>query len=269
MARPSAINKLQESPSEGKKNWLAYGDSGVGKTVLGGTSNGLLITTEAAGSESAKAFGSTADEWVVDSWEELQQAYEWLKKEGHKEFDWVVPDSITEIESLCFDYTLRQAHEANSNRSLDIPAVQDYQTVYIRMQKLVDAFCRLPVNTLFTAQLMLLDRVNEDDEEYQEALPLVGSTKNGVVSRKICGKVTVVGYLSVQKPKKSEEDPNPQPYRRLWTEKSARMFAKDRHDTFGRYVDNPNILEMAAAVDERIAKGEKKAKKTTAKGKAA
>lgn len=264
--RPKAITSLADASSSGKKNWLVYGDSGVGKTVLAGTSNGLIISAEPAATESAKALGSKADEWQVDTWEELREAYEWLKSGGHREYEWVTVDSITEMEQHCFGYTLEQAHNQNSNRSVDIPAVQDYQTVYIREQKLIDAFCRLPVNVLFTAQLMMLDRTNEDDEDYQEALPLVGSTKNGVVSRKICAKVTLVGLLTVQKPKKSEENPNPQPFRRLWTEKSARFFAKDRHDTFGRYIDNPNILEMDAEVERRKIEGEKKpAKKAAAK----
>lgn len=267
--RPKAITSLADSPAEGKKNWLCYADSGVGKTVLGGTSNGLIISAEPAATESAKAFGSTADEWQVDTWEELREAYDYLKGGGYNDYDWAVIDSITEMEQHCFEYTLRLAHEANSNRSLDIPAVQDYQTVYIREQKLIDAFCRLPINVLFLAQLMLLDRTNEDDEEYQEALPLIGSTKNGVVARKVCGKVTLVGLLSVQKRKKSDEDPDPQPFRRMWTEKSKQFFAKDRHDTFGRYVDSPNILEMSEAVDERVAKAGAKASKTTAAKKTA
>lgn len=265
MARPKAIVNLQDSPSEGKRNWLIYGDSGVGKTVLAGTcadsnTRGLLIMAEAAGGESAKAFGSVADEWVVESWEELQSAYDYMKKEGHSVYDWCVVDSLTEMEQLCFEYTLRQAHEANSNRSLDIPAVQDYQTVYIREQKLVDAFNRLPVNMLYTAQPMRLSLTDEDDEEYTLLLPLMGSTKNGVVAQKVCGKVTLVGYLEARtrKVKDGEGDDAKdvsEEYRRLWTIKAKRMFAKDRHDTFGRYVDEPNIISMNEAVEARIARG--------------
>ena len=74
--RPTAITSLAEAPDDGKLNWLVYAKSGDGKTVLSGTApRSLFLTTEAAGTESAKAFGSTADEWVCDSWADLQEAF--------------------------------------------------------------------------------------------------------------------------------------------------------------------------------------------------
>jgi hypothetical protein len=273
--RPSAIVNLQETDNDGKRNWLIYGDSGVGKTVLAGTCadsdhKGLLIMAEAAGSESAKAFGSVADEWVVETWEDLQAAFDYMKADGHKVYDWCVVDSLTEMEQLCFEYTLRKAHEANSNRSLDIPAVQDYQTVYIREQKLVDAFNRLPVNMLYTAQPMRLGLTDEDDDDYDMLLPLMGSTKNGVVAQKVCGKVTLVGYLearvrSVTQGEGESAKKTKVPFRRLYTQKTQRMFAKDRHDTFGEYIDDPNIIAMNEAVEARIAQGARGTAKSTAK----
>jgi ATP/maltotriose-dependent transcriptional regulator MalT len=52
--RPTAITSLKETPSEGKRNWLIYAPSGIGKTVLAGTApNNLFLTVEAAGTESA------------------------------------------------------------------------------------------------------------------------------------------------------------------------------------------------------------------------
>lgn len=259
MALPKAITTLQESDGAGSKNWLIYGESGIGKTVLAGTApRALFLTVEAAGTESAKAFGSTAKEWVINSWDELNEAYRWLKSEGKNHFDWIVVDSLSEMEELCWKQTLEEAHAANSSRSLFQPAIQDYQVVGNKIKKLVDAFNRLPINVIFTAQVMRVEMQDPDDEDEQikRLMPLVGSVNNGVISGKICGMVTLVGLLLVRQPPKPEDGPRPDPFRRLVLRGSKTWVAKDRHDAFGRWVDNPNIAEMVAAVEGRKARGD-------------
>lgn len=254
MARPKAITSLKDSPTQGKRNWLIYADSGTGKTVLAGTApKALFLTVEAAGTESAKALGSAADEWVVSDWKTLQEAYNWLKQEGVHEYEWVLVDSVSEMEELCWKDHLQEAHEANSNRSLYQPAIQDYQIISNKIKRLVDSFNRLPINVLYTAQTMRLEIENEETDDDTTLLsPLLG-TRNGVLSQKVCAMVTLVGLLRVQTPKDKEVEP----YRRLWLQGSRRYTAKDRHDTFPRYLDTPNIEEMADAVTKRQEKMEK------------
>src|SRR5690242_5992940 len=128
--RPTAITKLSETDSTGKRNWLIYAESGKGKTVLAGTApKGLFLTTEAAGTESAKAFGSEADEWVCDDWATLQEAFRYLKDGGATEYDWVIMDSLTEMQELCWRDQLEEAKKQNSNRSIFQAAIQDYAIV--------------------------------------------------------------------------------------------------------------------------------------------
>jgi hypothetical protein len=256
--RPTAITSLAETDNaSGKKNWLVYAESGKGKTVLAGTApNGLFLTTEAAGTESAKAFGSKNDEWVCDDWATLQEAFRWLRDGGGcSEYDWVIMDSLSEMEELCWRDQLETAAAGNSSRSEFQAAIQDYAIVDNKIKKLVDAFNRLPVNVLYTAQVMNLGMEDEDGDDYTLRLPLVGRTKGGApLSNKICGKVTVVGLLHVKQDGDEE-------IRRLITSAGQTWIAKDRHDTFGRYVDNPDIAEMVAAVDARLAEGSTHAEK--------
>jgi phage nucleotide-binding protein len=257
--RPSAIRNLQDiaDDSKGRKNWLVYGDSGAGKTVLAGTApKALFLTVEAAGTESAQAFGSSADELVVDTWNQFQEYYEWLKNGGCKDYDWVIPDSISELEEICFPQVMAEQRTKNKARSAEVPGMDTYQIVYLRMRRMIDAFNRLPVNVLYTAHAMRLAVDDEDGEESTLLLPLVGSTKNGVLSQKICGKMTLVGYLNVR-----GADSKTGGDRRLWTASTDRMFAKDRHHTFGRYVENPNIAEMVEAVGNRGTAQPKRKKK--------
>lgn len=258
--RPRAITSVQDTPSAGKRNWLIYAPSGVGKTVLAGTApNALFLTVEAAGTESAKAFGSTADEWVCDDWATLGEAFDYLKNGGHKDYEWVILDSLTEMQEICWKAQLEEGKSNNSSRSIYQAALQDYGIVDNKIKSLVDAFNRLPVNILYTAQQFGIGAEDEDGDDITFRLPAVGRTKNGApLSNLICGKVTMVGLLGTIKEADDYEV-------RLVTQAGETWMAKDRHDTFGPFVDNPNIAEMAAAVDARQAKGS--ASKTTPKKK--
>lgn len=245
MARPTAITKLKDSTVQGKRNWLIYGPSGTGKTVLAGTApKSLFLTVEAAGTESAKAFGSDADEWVIETWSELEKAYEWLKKEGHKSYEWVIPDSITEMEELCWKDHLESIGKKFEAR------IQDYGIVDRKIKGMVDSFNRLPVNVLYTAQQAAWADEDEDGDDINKVLPALGRAKNGwPLSNLICGKVTLIGLLTVVEDDEDEE--GEEEIRRLWVRGGDRWTAKDRHDTFGKYIDRPHIGEMNEAVTAR------------------
>lgn len=243
MARPKAIVKLEDQPSKGNRNWLIYAPSGVGKTVLAGTApKALFLTVEAAGTESAKAFGSTADEWLIGSWDELVEAYEWIKKEGYKFYEWIILDSITEMEEMCWNSQLEAIGKEYEAR------IQDYGIVDRKLKKLVDRFNRLPVNVLYTAQMAAFETEDEDGDEINKVLPAIGRAKSGwPLSNLICGKVTLIGLLV------AKEDDDGDEFRRLYVHGGLGWVAKDRHDTFGKFIDSPNIPEMAEAVDARQA----------------
>lgn len=257
MARPQAITKLADQPSKGNRNWLIYAPSGIGKTVLSGTApRALFLTTEAAGTESAKAFGSDAEEWVINSWDELMKAYEWIKKEGYKLFEWIIIDSLTEMEEMCWNSHLESIGKEFEAR------IQDYGIVDRKIKKLVDKFNRLPVNVLYTAQMAAMLTEDEDGDEVNKVLPALGRAKGGwPLSNLICGKVTLIGLLTVH------EDDDDNEFRRLWVHGGEKYVAKDRHDAFPKYIDNPDIPSMVSSVDERQASAGPKTATTTKKKK--
>lgn len=253
-ARPKAITKLSEGASY--RNWLIYGDSGVGKTVFAGTApKALILTVEAEGTESARAMGSDAEEWVCDTWEDLQEAFDWLKSGGLAHYEWVVIDSLSEMEELCWrSHLAKMAKDKPGTRSIDKPALEDYQIVQNRIKRLVDQFNRLKINVLYTAQVMRRSVEDEDGDDVELRQPLLGSQRNGILSQKVCGMVTLVGLLVTTKADEEEDVPAG---RRLWVAGSERYLAKDRHDTFDRYVQNPNVREMDEAVKARKGSGKK------------
>jgi len=246
--RPAAITKLSETDSTGKRNWLIYGKAGDGKTVLAGTApKAIFLTVEAAGTESAKGFGSEADEWVIDTKKELDAAYDFFKRgPGCKEYEWALLDSLSEIEEVFWRHV---QGESNNQK------IQDYGTVATMIKKEVERWNRLQVNVLYTAQTMQLDQETDDGDEYTLTLPSMG-TKNGVLSQRICAKTTLNGLLTVRS-RKTED--GKETVRRLYVRGNRSFVAKDRHllaEESG-YIENPDITKMAAQATRITTKKEK------------
>lgn len=243
--RPRAITSLQSSPTRGRRNWIIYADSGVGKSVIAASApNGLVLCSEIGALEGARELGYDPDEWVVDSYDKFAEAYEWLADGGAREYDWVSVDSITETEEIIWKDELDSNYAMNPRRSPFNPALQDYPTVWNRTKEIINLFNRLPVSVLYTATAM---RISAEDEENEETItklmPMIGSPNRGDLSQKFCAKATLVGLLRTRKGKKGKLT------RRLYLEANKRWIAKSRHPSLGRFVDNPSIDEMVSIID--------------------
>jgi hypothetical protein len=209
-------------------NWCVYGDSGVGKTVLGGTlPNAMFLSTE-PGTISAKRQGSTAKVRQIKNWEQLRAAYAWLRKGDHG-FDWVVMDSATSMQHLALRAILDAAVADNPARDLDIPAIQDHQKWQNMFKRFVNMFNDLPVNVLWTATTMR----KEDEEGDDIILPDIQGKGYGM-SQFFCATMHLVTYLSVQAEGKGKDRTK---FRRLLAETDPPYFGKDRYNVLIPYVD--------------------------------
>lgn len=244
-----------------KFNWLVYGNSGAGKSVLAGTApKGIMLTTEPEGAASAKARGSTNDELKIETWQQFLEVTDWMEAEGHKEYEWAQPDGLTELEELAWAAIMLGSNTPRAiTGGFRQKSRNDYPLVWDAIKRVVDRWNRMPINVLWTAQTMRVDSETEDGEDTTLLLPLVGSTKRGDLAMRICGTMTLVGLL-----REHRDEEAGKVARRLHTRATDRWVAKDRHDTFGRYVSSPNIETMQASVMERLAvAGERKARKRT------
>jgi hypothetical protein len=60
---------------------MFYGDAGVGKTVAAGTApKALILSFDVEGTESARNFGSSADEWPIETWLDYVEAYRYFSE---------------------------------------------------------------------------------------------------------------------------------------------------------------------------------------------
>lgn len=200
MGLPASIIDLQDEDEY--VNLLVYADSGVGKTVFAGSDEDVLfIAPEDNGTLSAKRFGSSAKKWKVNSWDDIVEAYDWLYQEEPIPFNWVIMDSLTEMQSMCMRKVLDEAIEMNPSRDPDVPQLQDWQPYFLRFERLVKAFNDLPVNVLYTA----LQQDEEDEDGNKFVLPMIQG-KGTQFSKKVCGWMTSIGNMKVIRKKIGADD---------------------------------------------------------------
>jgi hypothetical protein len=260
--RPSAIVALQGGARPVYRNWLFYSEPGVGKTVLAGTApRCLILSHDVEGTESARAFGSTADEWQVETWADYEDALEYLQSgSGCTDYEWVVSDNISTLEEHAWARTMGEGRKRNKKRPEYKPALGDYPVVWNMMKKHVADFNRLPINVIYTANAMRIASFDaETEEEHDQLMPLVGSPKRGDTSARICASVSLVGLL--REVRRDGEVRG----RRLYLEGSDFWVAKSRYPAMGPFINNPNIPRMAkvatTGVPLKTAKRSKRAAK--------
>lgn len=260
--RPNAIVALQGGARPVYRNWLVYSEPGVGKTVLAGTApRGLILSYDIEGTESARALGSTADEWQIETWMEYLDALAYLQLgSGCTDYDWVTSDNLSTLEEHAWAYTMGEGRKRNKKRPEYKPALGDYPIVWNMMKRHVAEFNRLPINVIYTANAMRIESFDsETEEERSQLMPLIGSPKRGDTSSRICASVSLVGLLREVKRDGVTRG------RRLYVEGSDFWVAKSRYPALVPYVSSPTIPRMAkvatTGVPLKTAKRSKRAAK--------
>ncbi len=222
---PSEVLDIQDEDEY--VNLLIYGDSGVGKTVLAGSDDDVLfIAPEDNGTLSAKRFGSTAKKWKIHGWDDIVAAYNWLYELDPIPFNWIVLDSLTEMQDMCMRKILEEGMEMNPSRDPDTPQLQDWIPYQNRFMRLVKSFNSLPVNTLYTA----LQMEEETEEGDTIVLPMMQG-KGTQYAKKVASTMTSFGRISVQRKRTGkDEDDHPiyEEYRIIQWKASKSVMAKDR-----------------------------------------
>jgi hypothetical protein len=222
---PSNIISLQDEDEA--YNLLIYADSGVGKTVFAGSDDDVLfIAPEDNGTLSAKRMGSSAQKWKVNGWDDISASYKWLNSLETIPFNWIVLDSLTEMQDMCMMQILKEGVEMNPGRDPDVPQLQDWQPYFRRVERMIKSFNDLPVNVLYTA----LQMDEENDEGDRVVLPMIQG-KGTQYSKKVCGWMTSFGHMRVaRKPAGVDEEGNKkyEEYRVIQWKASKTVMAKDR-----------------------------------------
>jgi hypothetical protein len=230
-------------------------DAGWGKTVFGGSDEGVLfLTCDPEGTLSAAAMGSSAEEWPIKTFKDLDEAYRWLRDEGHKEFKWACVDTVGGAQRILQRSALDASYAAQpAKRDPDVPSMDVHQKAQIQTIKFVMQFNDLPMNVLYTAHPYNL----EDAEGEPYILPYVHGGR-GEVAQQVLGHMNVAGYGVMA------EDDNGREVRRVYFRNTGPYRGKDRFNKLPRYIDKPTLAQVREIIETPAARPVRKtaAKKT-------
>lgn len=172
-------------------NFLVFGGSGSGKTVLGGSDDKVLfISTEAEGTISSRRLGSTGRQVICKHWDNVDAFYEkaarWAETDTGIPFNWFVFDSITVGQDLLMDKILE-------DKGKEVEEWPEYRRNQKLLLRTVKQFNALPVNMLWLA----LDRLETDPDGDDFYCPEIHG-KGYSIAMQVCAQMTSYGYLQVE-----------------------------------------------------------------------
>jgi hypothetical protein len=226
------------------KNICLFGPSGHGKTTLAsGAPRSTFLTTE-KGLSSAQTAGSRSGIMRAYDWEHIKAGLD-LADEKLGEDDWLIVDSATKMQVLYMRWILRMQNQANSSRSLDIPALQDHQQYQNGFKRFIDHIIDAKYNSIVIFGEMEIP--GEDDE--MERVPHIEGGKTFQVCRYVIGQFDVGIRYSVSRKLSGPGDTK----RIALTQPTDQYWAKDRYSALGDYqIVEPGEYDAMAQFIEMI-----------------
>lgn len=236
-------------------NLLLYADSGTGKTVFAGSdARVLFLAPENDGMLSAIRMGSKADKIDVFAWEDMKEAYEWLyaHPEVFADYDWLVVDSITEMQDMAKKYVIRMTANEKKRKGHDpeVMQLQDYGTMHTLVENMVRGLNELPVNLLWTATAKKV----EDADGNEFLVPELQGKKEYGISMKMASLMTSYGYMRVEfheVPAPTEEQPDAIKVvkrRVVYWEDTGTIRGKDRTTRLAPFTVNATLQQVRRAI---------------------
>lgn len=248
MSRPRSMYQLGEDsplrPKGANVGIMAF--PGVGKTTLWGTGGErvAIMNSDTPGSIfSAERSGSRAHIIEAFDYDQLAEAYEWVKHEAipAKALDWFIWDSLTLFQDrTLIDDVLVDAHAENPRQSEDVASQREYLINMNRIGKWVRMLVELPINVGFSFHVM----TGTDPGGETVWMPMMQG-KKGEFASYICGYLNVVAYLGV----------TTGGTRRLITDRAYAKdyFVKDQFHalrTNGKgFMDNPTLPKISSLIE--------------------
>lgn len=221
-------------------NLCVYAESGVGKTVFGGSGPpGTLILRIEKGTMSANRLGSKAKVMPLETWTEIERAQIWLRNGGYKDFSWLVFDSLHVMQEKLWRHIMDEVVKGNSTRDPDIPAQPDHLKMQLMIRRFMTLFTDLPINCLFLAQPMNIETADGDEM----VVPMIDGKKGGL-SRYTIGLMTSFGRMHLVESKTGKM------IRRITWEPDGPYVGKDRTGVLAPHTDNKTLAEIAAMIEE-------------------
>jgi len=234
-------SKIRPVGDDAYINIGVFGYPGVGKSLFAGTSpKALILANKANESVSMKKAGSKAEMWVCPDITELTEAYEYVRHEGVRKYDWVWIDNTTLLQDQNMDMIMEDLIASKPHRDKYIPDKAEYLRNQNMLSLLVRNFTALPINFGFTAHVMH----TEDGEGNMVSLPMIQGGQ-GALSQKLCGCMNIVMFLGMSEKVKG---------RRIgWFQPHDTHYSKDRFGVLGNSMVDPTIPKIQALLKKGAA----------------
>lgn len=239
---PNSLAGLRIAPvSQRPKtiNFLVYGESGIGKTILGGSADAVpqmrpvLIVDVEGGAFSLLDRYPDVEVVRVETWNELQELYYALHAGDHP-YKTVVLDSLTEIQKFSMNQIMVEVVAKEPGRDPDIPSLREWGKNIEQIRRLVRAFRDLPVNTIFTALL-------REEKDNKTGTVTLKPMLSGKLASEVAAFLDIVTYLYVVSQQKGDEMHRE---RVLLTGATEKVTAKDRSNRLPLTILNPTMQEI-------------------------
>lgn len=173
-------------------NMMIYGDPGVGKTVLAGSSSSVddmapvLIIDVEGGTYSLTSFYPEVDVVRVKSVADLLRVYQALTTDEHG-YRTIVLDSLSEINKMVMGDIMRAVVEEDDERDPDVPSIREWGKLGEQVRRIVRRFRDLDMHVIFTC---LADETT-DKRGKKTMYPML----NGKLKKEVAGFMDIVVFM--------------------------------------------------------------------------
>jgi hypothetical protein len=235
ITRPADIRRFPK--------FLVYARNKKGKTTFGlsaGVDKTLVLDPERG---TAEMRTKNPHVWPIEKWEDLEDAYQFLKNGTH-EYQWVVVDGLTKFSNMSLKYVMKLQEEKSLDRIPGLVQQRDYGKSGELMKDLLGRFHNLSMGVVFTAQERMEDSFDsEEDEDVEDQGAMFIPDMPKGVRAAANSIVDVIGRLYVVKGEDGKAE------RRLWIGESLKYDTGYRSDfVLPDYIKNPSVPKLVRLI---------------------
>lgn len=220
-------------------NFLVYGESGVGKTILAGSADDVpemrpvLLLDAEAGTLSLDKYHGDVDVIRINTFSKLQSVYDDLRT-GKTHYATVILDSLTEIQKFGMDHIMGNSSAITNLMPDSIPGLKEWGINTEQMRRLIRAFRDLDMHTIVTALI-------KDDKNPRTGAVTQKPALSGQLAREVPAFLDIVAYMYV---KNIQEGDSISQKRLLLTQATDMQVAKDRTGRLPTVMVDPSMQDI-------------------------